>query len=232
MVKIFIDPGHGGNDPGAMGNGLKEKDVTLKISKKMEEMLKKYEDVQVKLSRTKDVTLSLAQRTQMANDWKADYLLSVHVNAGGGTGYEDYMYNGKVPSLTARFRDYIHDEIVKEVSGVKNRGKKRANFHMLRESKMPAMLTENLFLDTKADAILLGSDSFLERIALGHVNGLIRAFGLKKKQPLALSKPPMNKNRFYRVIAGSYNDRANAYKQADKLKKLGIDDVFIDVFDK
>src|SRR5690625_2559502 len=93
MTKIFIDPGHGGSDPGAVGNGLREKDLTLKISKKIANILKDYH-CSVKLSRTGDQTLSLKQRTDMANKWGADFLLSVHINAGGGTGYEDFIYNG------------------------------------------------------------------------------------------------------------------------------------------
>lgn len=83
MVKIFIDPGHGGTDSGAVGNGLKEKDLTLKISKKIKEKLANYENVQIKLSRESDQTLSLPQRTNMANAWGANYLISVHINAGG-----------------------------------------------------------------------------------------------------------------------------------------------------
>lgn len=192
MIKIFIDVGHGGSDPGASGYGLKEKDLTLKISKKIAAILKSY-NVDVKLSRTTDKTLSLTQRTAMANKWGADYLLSVHINAGGGTGYEDFIYNGAVSKKTAELRDVIHSEIVKELHTVRNRGKKKANFHMVRESKMPAMLSENLFIDTKADATLLGTDSYLDKIALGHANGLIKAFGLSKgadKPSKPTVKPP------------------------------------------
>ncbi|WP_060210477.1 glucosaminidase domain-containing protein [Sporosarcina koreensis] len=94
MIKIFIDPGHGGTDPGATGNGLKEKDLTLAISKRIESLLKGYDGVQVRLSRTSDQTLSLKQRTDMANNWGANYLLSVHINAGGGKGYEDFQWKG------------------------------------------------------------------------------------------------------------------------------------------
>lgn len=177
MAKIFIDPGHGGTDPGAVANGLREKDLTLTISKKIESILKGV--ATVKLSRTNDKTLSLAQRTKMANDWGADYFLSVHINAGGGTGYEDFIYNGSVSSKTVSIRNTIHAEIVKQIPEVRNRGKKRANFAVVRSSKMPAMLTENLFIDTKADADLLKNNAFLDKVAVGHANGLIKAFNLK-----------------------------------------------------
>ncbi|QGH34112.1 N-acetylmuramoyl-L-alanine amidase [Gracilibacillus salitolerans] len=181
MVKIYIDPGHGGTDPGATGNGLREKDLTLAISKKIKNKLNQYQGVSVRLSRANDKTLSLKQRSNDANKWGADYLISVHINAGGGTGYEDFIYNGlSNSSSTAKKRDVMHQAIIDQVH-LPNRGKKKANFHMVRESNMPAILTENGFIDTVNDASRLRKDSFLDDIAQGHVNGLIKIFNLKKK---------------------------------------------------
>lgn len=234
MIKIFIDPGHGGKDPGASANGLKEKDLTLVIATKIAKQLTTYNNVTTKLSRNRDKTLSLNSRTKMVNDWQADYLLSIHINAGGGTGYEDYIYNGSIKSNTQKLRDIIHTEIVKQLPRVRNRGKKTANFHMLRESKMPAMLSENLFIDTKADATLLATDNFLEKIAQGHTNGIVKAFQLTKSKTSKTTKQTtnINKNTFYRVIAGSYNDKNNADIQVANLRKLGVKGVFIDIFEK
>src|SRR5690625_237831 len=240
MVKIYIDAGHGGNDPGAVGNGLCEKDLTLDIAKRIKKYLDdNYTGHTVKLSRTTDKTMSLKQRTDDANKWGADFLLSIHINAGGGTGYEDFMYNRlSNSSRTAKLRDTIHAEIVKELSVWRNRGKKKANFHMLRESRMAAMLSENGFIDTKADADRLKSSAFLNKIAKGHGEGLAKAFKLKRKpkpkpKPSKSSKPStkVDKNTFYRVVAGSYNDRNNADAQVAKLKKAGFDS-FIDVYKK
>lgn len=227
MVKIFIDPGHGGNDPGAVGNGLKEKDLTLKIAKKIRDKLQQYQNVQVKLSREGDQTLSLKQRTDMANAWKADYLISIHINAGGGTGFESYIYNGSYSGKaeTDRKRGIIHDEIMKQIAGVRDRGKKQANFHMVRESKMAAMLTENLFIDNANDAKLLKQDTFLDKIAQGHVNGLVKVFGLKKKaepNPIPQSAPKQD-GKLYRVQVGAFADKKNAEKLAAELKKKGYD---------
>src|SRR5690625_3506361 len=181
MTKIYIDAGHGGSDPGATANGLREKDLTLKIAKHIRDYLKNY-NCSVRMSRTGDKTLSLAQRTNDANKWGADYFLSVHINAGGGTGYEDYIYNGlSNSSKTARIRDAIHNEInnVLKKHGITNRGKKKANFHVLRESKMSAMLSENLFIDTAKDAKLLKDNAFLKAIGEAHAKGIIKAFNLK-----------------------------------------------------
>lgn len=230
MVKLYLDVGHGGSDPGAVGNGLKEKDLTLKISKKINDLLKDYEGITVKMSRSTDKTLSLKQRTDEANKWGADLLLSIHINAGGGTGFESFIYNGNVSSNTVKYRDTIHNEIMKQLKGVRDRGKKKANFHMLRESKMSAIITENMFIDTKKDADQLKKQSFINKIAQGHVNGIVKIFNLKKKK--TGNKPSNNKSEiFYRVVTGSFKDRKNAEDQVKKLKKQGYD-AFIDVYKK
>src|SRR5690625_1613198 len=181
MVKIFIDPGHGGTDSGATGNGLQEKNVTLSIAKRVKDMLEnEYSNATVKMSRTDDQTVSLAERTNDANAWGADYFLSIHINAGGGTGYEDYIHSSlSDSSRTANLRSTIHAEINK-LNNMRNRGKKKANFHVLRESSMPAMLSENGFIDTKADADKMKKSSWLDNVARGHVNGLEKALGLNK----------------------------------------------------
>src|SRR5699024_5009796 len=88
-IKILIDPGHGRNDPGASSNRLKEKDLTLDISKRVNDNILSNYEVKTKMTRTSDKTVSLNNRTSSANAWGADLFLSVHINSGGGTGYED-----------------------------------------------------------------------------------------------------------------------------------------------
>lgn len=185
MLKVLVDPGHGGIDPGAVGNGLLEKMLTLQISKRIEAMLLEYENVLVKLTRDTDKTLTLNQRTDMANEWGADFLLSVHINAfnGKSNGYEDFIYPGSGAATTAH-QNVIHEEIMKQVD-FHNRGKKQGNLHMLRESNMPALLTENGFIDNPNDAAKLKQSAFIDKIARGHVNGIVKAFGLKSKVKLA-----------------------------------------------
>lgn len=179
MVKIYVDAGHGGSDPGAQGNGLQEKNVTLQIAKKVQEYLGEYSNATVKMSRTTDKTVSLAARTNEANAWGADYFLSIHINAGGGTGYEDYIHNTlSDTSNTAKLRNTVHAEVVK-LNNLGDRGKKKENLHVLRESSMPAMLSENGFIDTKADADKMKNATWINNVARGHVNGLAKALGLQ-----------------------------------------------------
>ncbi|AXN40683.1 hypothetical protein CN689_25855 [Peribacillus butanolivorans] len=112
MTKIFIDAGHGGSDPGAVGNRLQEKALTLRIATKIKSLLEEYKDVSIKMSRTGDNYPSLSARTKAANEWAADIFLSIHINAGGGTGYEDYIYTSA--SVKAKeYQSIIHAEIIK-----------------------------------------------------------------------------------------------------------------------
>lgn len=215
MVKIYLDPGHGGTDSGASGNGLLEKNVTLDIARRVRNILtNEYSNATVRMSRTGDQTVSLTQRTNDANQWGADFFLSIHINAGGGTGYEDYIHNSLSDSShTASLRNIIHQEVVKLIN-MRNRGKKKANFHVLRESRMSAMLTENGFIDTKSDADKMKQSSWLNNVARGHVNGLEKALGLNKKQDSGL---------YYRVVTGSFTSRENADQRKTDLDAIDYD---------
>jgi N-acetylmuramoyl-L-alanine amidase len=179
-VRLFIDPGHGGSDPGAVGYGLREKDLTLSIGLRVRDiLLAEYNGVEISMSRTTDTFPSLVQRTNMANRWGADYFLSIHINSGGGTGFESFIFTGTGPPTTT-YQNAIHEEIMK-VIGMVDRGRKRAEYHVLRESNMPAILTESGFIDSPADTAKMKSPAWIEAVARGHVNGIARAFGLQRK---------------------------------------------------
>lgn len=215
MVKIFIDPGHGGSDSGAIGNGLKEKNLTLQIATNLNKiLLNDYEGVSVMLSRISDQTVSLSERTTAANNWGADYYLSIHINSGGGTGFESYIYPG-IGAPTTTYQDIIHSEVLKVVDFA-DRGKKTANFHVLRESNMPALLTENGFIDTANDAAKLKDANFLMTIAIGHANGLAKAFNLTRK-PTVL----------YKVQIGAFSNKTNADTLSADAKAKGFDAIVV-----
>jgi N-acetylmuramoyl-L-alanine amidase len=182
MTKLIVlDAGHGGKDSGAVGFSLKEKDLTLTIVKKIGKLLGEYEGVKVIYTRTDDRFLELSERAEMANKALADFFCSVHINATpSGTGFETFIHTN-ASSKSVAYQNVIHPEIFKALGKVKDRGKKRANYAVLRQTEMPSILTENLFIDNAADNKLLKQEAFLDEVAQGHVTGFVKAFGLKKK---------------------------------------------------
>ncbi|MBW9219253.1 N-acetylmuramoyl-L-alanine amidase [Anoxybacillus ayderensis] len=223
-MKIVLDAGHGGHDPGAIANGLREKDLTLAIVKHIGKMLEEYEGVEILYTRTDDRFLELSERAAIANKLKADYFISVHINAGGGTGFESYIFNNTKDANTIAYQNVIHGEIVRAIGNFTDRGKKRANYAVLRLTNMPAILTENLFIDNTNDAAKLKSEQFLHQIAYGHVIGLEKAFGLKKK---AQPQQKASDKKLYRVQVGAFSDRKNAERLAEELKKKGYQAIIV-----
>jgi N-acetylmuramoyl-L-alanine amidase len=217
-VLIYLDAGHGGKDSGAVGNNLKEKDLNLDICKRIAIGLKAYQNVDVLMSRTEDIYLTLDQRTKKANDAKADVLISVHINAATASsakGFESFVYS-IVDSPTVAFQNVLHNEIANAIGkNVVDRGKKRKNLHMVRESNMKAVLTENLFISNAADAALLAQADFRQKIADGHISGLEKFLGLKKNN----IRPPTVK--LYTVQVGVFEELENAQAIANDLMKLG-----------
>lgn len=179
--KVWIDAGHGGKDPGAVGNGLQEKDVALKVSLGIKARLEAaYEDVLVLLSRSSDVFLELRDRTNKANAAGADLLVSIHCNAGGGKGgFESFRYTAASQN-SIKLQEALHKSIMAKLGGI-DRGQKAENLHMVRESKMPAVLTENLFITVAADADQLKQVSVIDSIIDGHVQGIATYLGLQSK---------------------------------------------------
>jgi N-acetylmuramoyl-L-alanine amidase len=179
---VCIDPGHGGTDPGAVANGLREKDLTLDISLKLNSLLKSYE-VNTILTRTGDADVGLLQRANMANSANVDFFISIHVNAGGGSGVESYRHPA-ASDKTASIQAIIHRTIANlyESNNFIDRGEKTKNLAVLRETKMPAILVENLFIDSVKDANFLREENNRQAIAQSICNGIVQALGLKKQK--------------------------------------------------
>lgn len=171
---VYIDAGHGGSDSGAIGNGLREKDITLKTAKMVESLLK-VQGYKVIMSRTADSYPTLSDRTNEANRHNADLFISIHVNAGGGAGIETWWYDKGPESVKSkRLAKELQDEMIK-ATGANNRGVKNGNLHVNRESKMPSSLVEIGFIDNARDAARMKQDSYLKSIASAIVKG-IRGF--------------------------------------------------------
>jgi N-acetylmuramoyl-L-alanine amidase len=229
MKKIFLDKGHGGSDPGAVANGLQEKTLTHQIVEyAVDHLFENYTGFELRVSRAGDQALTLSQRAKMANDWGADIFISVHINAGKGTGFESYVYNGGVSSQTVALQNVLHGEILaamRQFGNITDRGKKRANYAVLRETKMPAVLTENLFIDSN-DAKLLKNEAFLKAVGEAHARGVAKFLGLPKKAK-PQSQQKVSDGKLYRVQVGAFTDPDNAKKLAEELKKKGYPAIIV-----
>lgn len=216
-MKLFIDPGHGGHDPGATANGLVEKELTLAIGLALEADFKGYQGITTRLSRRIDRSMTLKERSDEANWWGADYFISIHINAGGGQGFESYIWNGDFANKgkTKQLQSTIHKKIVNHVDAV-DRGQKEANFHVLRETRMPALLTENGFIDTLSDANLMKDKRWIKAVAQAHGLGVRHAFKLTSTTVV------------HQVVTGSFQQKQNAYQYQTFIKSLGYD-CFIEV---
>lgn len=152
-LKIFIDPGHGGYDPGAIGSKSKEAENVLKVALALEKKLK-AQGHQVKLSRRTDTYLTLKQRADLADAWGADVFISLHDNSAvnkTATGFETFIYNGEnVSTNSIKLQQHVHKAIINGI-GLRDRGLKRANFAVLRLTSMPALLIEYGFISNIED---------------------------------------------------------------------------------
>lgn len=185
-TKVFIDPGHGGNDSGAVGNGLRECDINLAVSKRVQYHLQR-QGIEIMMSRESDTSVSLDQRTNMANKWGADALVSIHCNSATPAAYgvETYCYQFQYRKLA----DAVHGKILEDTSlYYTNRGVKAADFHMLRESYMSAALVEMAFISNSRDAQLLVNKQ--EGFAIAISKGILAYFGKGWTDDGSTPQPP------------------------------------------
>ena len=220
---VVIDPGHGGRDPGRIGpGGIREKDVTLSISKRLATLLTER-GYEVHLTRTTDAYVSLSDRPRLANDWKGErpvaVFLSIHANAARAAsahGFETFFLSdartaderrvAEMENESIRFDDHgpaLEEQGLNQILGTlrndflmrashdlaaivqtniaafhpgPNRGVKRAGFHVLIGTIMPAVLIETAFISNRDEARLLGSASFQQKVARGIADGVDEFF--------------------------------------------------------
>ena len=148
MAKVIIDPGHGGRDPGAIPvDGLPmEKDVALAIARAIHGKEPNLPGVQFAYTRLGDQTVDLDTRVKFANDTKADLFVSIHLNADEqrkGRGAETYCYPGSIEGQ--KLATAVQASLVWNTE-LRDRGVKQAEFYVLRNTTMPAILVEAGFI--------------------------------------------------------------------------------------
>lgn len=157
---IVIDAGHGGNDTGARRDGLSEKEITLQIAKEIQQYNKEQDAFEVVLTRDSDNDLSLAERVAKINELSPEMVISLHLNSSPqtetpNTGLEIYTQNSEkskklAEKISAKFT----------VHSIENR-----NLHILRESKVPAVLVELGFINNIRDRNYISSEKGRKEIA-------------------------------------------------------------------
>jgi hypothetical protein len=200
-----LDPGHGGSDPGAVGQRSHEADIVLVIAKIVGKILVEHGQ-RVIYTRTTDKYLTLSQRATISNNNKCDTFISIHCNAAlskNAHGVETFSH--PISSNGAKLSKFVQGEIVKATS-LTNRGCKTANFGVLRLSYMPAILVETAFISNVLEETALLQYTFQERIALSIVKGIFLYLGLTFNQStttnannVLVTSNPQTLEHIYRV---------------------------------
>jgi N-acetylmuramoyl-L-alanine amidase len=157
QLKVFLDPGHGGLDDGAVaspGMYLYEDEVNLTIGLYLDLMLrlKRFDTM---LSRNRDIGLSLHDRCEIANGWGASIFVSLHVNSftrPGPSGFGVYVYSATTNPDTQRLAETINTHLVEDFPDHVQRGIYGENFYVLKKTRMPAILVECEFISNPKQA--------------------------------------------------------------------------------
>ena len=196
---VFLDPGHGGRDPGAVYNGLREKDLNMSIYRKLRSELEKL-GYTVLTSRDSDVYVDyVTERSEMVNKTDADVFISIHFNATGvpganRSGVETYIYEPD-PDITPRINkvahnhpirlseskrlaDNIHNSVV-SIAGANDRGVRGSNYAVLRETVKPAVLLELGYIDSP-EYKKISDDKYQNKLVEGIVTGLLNFYKTAK----------------------------------------------------
>ena len=190
---IFLDPGHGGSDSGAVSGGVREKDLTLSVYNKVSSKLASL-GYTVLTSRNVDKDVDLVDRADQANKANADMLLSIHFNAGGrgiARGIETYYYQSqedRVPKInkenhnnaerlerSRKLANKVQQNLLYQ-TGANDRGVKRASFTVLRETSIPSILVELGFIDNPEERNKIKTNEYQERLANGIVDGIVEYY--------------------------------------------------------
>lgn len=247
MFKIALVAGHYKGTAGKRclkaldPNETREWVLNNRIADKIEALLTAYEGYD--LIRVDDTTgekdIPLRARTNAANNFKADFYLSIHHNAAevsahkmyngikcfGGGGVVAYVYT-KASKESGVWQKALYDAVIAKTGLKGNRANPlgKANFHEVRETKMPAVLLECGFMDSKTDVPIILSEDFANKVAAACVEVIVSRAGLKKK-PEKTPEPVKPDGKLYRVQVGAYSSKPNAEAMQKKLKAAGFESI-------
>ena len=217
-MKWYLDFGHGGKDPGAIGpTKLKESDIALKIGMMVKETLENAFE-KVITTRDNDKYYSLDYRTKKANNENSDYFISIHLNSASNTsakGCEVWLYdeNSKLQTLANNLCNNLATKMNTPNRGVKYSKK----LSVLKNSKMPALLIEIDFISNKEVENYLKDDKHLKDIS-NTISSTLLSF---------VNKSIIDDGVFYRVCIGSFNNKDNAVNLKNEAISKGFKDTHI-----
>ena len=236
MFKLALSAGHYSKTAGKRclkkldPNETREWVLNDRICDKIEQKLKAYEGYQ--LLRVDDTTgatdVSLDNRTKKANEWKADFYLSIHHNAGiyggKGGGVVAYVYTN-VDAKTLAWQKKLYDAIIAKTGLKGNRATPlaKANLAECRKTTMPAVLLECGFMDSATDVPIILTEDFADKVATACVEVIVEQGKLTKK---VIKEEPVSE-KIYKVQVGAYSLKANADAMVKKLKNDGYEAIIV-----
>ena len=174
MSKVFLSAGHGGSDPGAVGFGMKEKDINLNIMLACLDELVKH-GVTVVCSRTKDENDPVGNEVKEANASGADVAVSFHTNAGGGNGSESYYWTN---DLKGQKLATLCEKHAKSI-GQNSRGIKSGNhLYFIKNTNMTAVLCECAFIDNDTDNDIIDTTAEQRAFGVAYAKAILEYLGI------------------------------------------------------
>lgn len=252
-IVVVLDPGHGGSDGGAQGNGLSEKNLNLSIAKYCKSELEQYSGVKVYMTRTNDTFVSLGDRATLAKNWGADVFVSIHINSGSAAAngaevwYPNPTGNANIHKKGAELAQSIEDQLA--ALGLKKRGIHYRNYSydrsvdqnvgdidyysVIRNNKangIPAVIVEHAFVSNPTDASkYLGSSKALKKLGVADATGIAKALGLSKEPDYEAKdtqvSATLNKKQTKVTLKATGLEKAGGVKFQVYSKENGKDDV-------
>lgn len=220
MTKVYIDAGHGGSDPGAVKYVI-ERDVNLVMALACRDYLKKH-GVSTKMSRTSNATnTDINAMAAEANRWGADFVVSIHNNAGKGDGFEAYYtINGGTGKTLAKNIETEVKKIGQNSRGIKTRKNDEGTdfYGMIRLTSAPAVICEGFFVDNKTDVKIADTKAEQQAFGYAYARGILKTAGISDKgAPSGDASKPSSSTSGKKTIASVYNaDKALTVSQAVK----------------
>ena len=219
-MKIVVDYGHGGSDPGAVANNVYEKNINKLIGERVKYHLERHSQTVI-LTRHNDEYVSLDERVNIINRNNCDIGISIHCNSFSDStaqGVEVYTWgNGTRETQLGKL---VLNSVIKDKLYNKNRGLKQEQFRVL-SPQIPICLIELGFITNIQDKTLILDN--IENFAVAITKGLLGFYEIAYKSENKTPTGP--KSKLYRVQVGAYSNPENAKKMQEVLKNLGIESI-------